>query len=179
MSTDPNFWREKKVEADSNQGPSAYQPNTLPLGQTGSHCNLRYNAGYHVFQLPVKMERENNLKEYKTANDLDMMPKFGAGSEFGRDQKEEARRKKYGIILKKYNPEEQPWHLKVGSGKQAKKWESVLTQCVCVWVGVRQFVRGTWRLAMAGKQTKKWQCVTRRMWGGGKSSFLAPDDWLW
>ena len=82
---------------------------------------MRYNAGYHVFQLPVKMERENNLKEYKTANDLDMMPKFGAGSEFGRDQKEEARRKKYGIILKKYNPEEQPWHLKVGSGKQAKK----------------------------------------------------------
>ncbi|XP_076440482.1 general transcription factor IIF subunit 1-like isoform X2 [Babylonia areolata] len=74
---------------------------------------------------PAKLERENNLKEYKTANDLDTMPKFGAGSEFGRDQKEEARRKKYGIILKKYNPEEQPWHLKVGSGKQAKKYRGV------------------------------------------------------
>ena len=62
------------------------------------------------------------------------MPKFGAGSEFGRDQKEEARRKKYGIILKKYNPEEQPWHLKVGSGKQAKKWESVLhSACAYGW----------------------------------------------
>ncbi|XP_076440492.1 general transcription factor IIF subunit 1-like isoform X3 [Babylonia areolata] len=74
---------------------------------------------------PARLERENNLKEYKTANDLDTMPKFGAGSEFGRDQKEEARRKKYGIILKKYNPEEQPWHLKVGSGKQAKKYRGV------------------------------------------------------
>ena len=80
------------------------------------------------------MERENNLKEYKTANDLDMMPKFGAGSEYGRDQKEEARRKKYGIILKKYNPDEQPWLLKLGSGKQAKKWGSVAEALPCLWL---------------------------------------------
>ena len=32
------FFEEKKgrAEADSNRGPSAYQPNALPLGQTGS-----------------------------------------------------------------------------------------------------------------------------------------------
>ena len=36
-SDDHNFWREKRAEADSNRGPSAYQPNALPLGQTGSH----------------------------------------------------------------------------------------------------------------------------------------------
>ena len=36
MSTDHNFWRERRAEADSNRGPSAYQPNALPLGQTGS-----------------------------------------------------------------------------------------------------------------------------------------------
>ena len=35
-STDHNFWRERRAEADSNRGPSAYQPNALPLGQTGS-----------------------------------------------------------------------------------------------------------------------------------------------
>ena len=35
VSTDHNFWRER-AEADSNRGPSAYQPNALPLGQTGS-----------------------------------------------------------------------------------------------------------------------------------------------
>ena len=29
--------RERRAEADSNRGPSAYQPNALPLGQTGSH----------------------------------------------------------------------------------------------------------------------------------------------
>ena len=35
--TDHNFWRERTAEADSNRGPSAYEPNALPLGQTGSH----------------------------------------------------------------------------------------------------------------------------------------------
>ena len=36
VSTHHNFWSEMRVEADSNRGPSAYQPNALPLGQTGS-----------------------------------------------------------------------------------------------------------------------------------------------
>ena len=36
VSADDNFWRERTAEADSNRGPSAYQPNALPLGQTGS-----------------------------------------------------------------------------------------------------------------------------------------------
>ena len=35
VSTNHNFWREMRAEAVSNQGPSAYQPNALPLGQTG------------------------------------------------------------------------------------------------------------------------------------------------
>ncbi|XP_041357937.1 general transcription factor IIF subunit 1-like [Gigantopelta aegis] len=76
-------------------------------------------------QIPVKIERENNLKEYKLANDIDMMPKFGAGSEYGREQKEEARKKKYGIMIKKYKPEDQPWLMKVGSGKNAKKYKGL------------------------------------------------------
>ena len=35
-STDHNFRRERRAETVSNRGPSAYQPNALPLGQTGS-----------------------------------------------------------------------------------------------------------------------------------------------
>ena len=31
------FLKRKRAEADSNRGPSAYQPNVLPLCQTGSH----------------------------------------------------------------------------------------------------------------------------------------------
>ena len=34
VSTDHNFRRERRAEADSNRGPSAYKPNALPLGQT-------------------------------------------------------------------------------------------------------------------------------------------------
>ena len=40
VSTDHNFRREKRAEADLNCGPSAYQPNALLLGQTGSHAAL-------------------------------------------------------------------------------------------------------------------------------------------
>ena len=36
VSTEHNLRRERRTEADSNRGPSAYQPNALPLGQTGS-----------------------------------------------------------------------------------------------------------------------------------------------
>ena len=36
VSTEHNFWRERRAEADSNRRPSAHQPNALPLGQTGS-----------------------------------------------------------------------------------------------------------------------------------------------
>lgn len=67
----------------------------------------------------AKMERENNLREYKSFDDD--IPKFGAGSEYGREQKEEARRKKYGYVSKKYNADDQPWLLKVG-GKTGRKY---------------------------------------------------------
>ena len=40
VSTDHNIWRERRAEADSNRGPSAYQPNALPLGQTGTQSQL-------------------------------------------------------------------------------------------------------------------------------------------
>ena len=40
VSADHNFWRERRAEADSNRGPSAYQPSALPLGQTGSLTDL-------------------------------------------------------------------------------------------------------------------------------------------
>ena len=36
VSTDHSFGSERRAEADSNRGPSAYQPIALPLGQTGS-----------------------------------------------------------------------------------------------------------------------------------------------
>jgi Transcription initiation factor IIF, alpha subunit (TFIIF-alpha) len=68
------------------------------------------------FFLQAKIERENNLKEFKSAYDIDAMPKFGAGSEYGRDQREEARKKKFGVRIRKYNSDDQPWLLRLGGG---------------------------------------------------------------
>jgi len=74
----------------------------------------------------VKMERENNMVNFKGFNED--APKFGAGSEYGKEQREEARRKKYGIISKKYKPEDQPWiiqHGKTGKAGEKKKYRGV------------------------------------------------------
>lgn len=68
----------------------------------------------------VKMERENNLKEFKATVGEDL-PLYGAGSEFGRERREEARKKKFGVRVQKYKEEDQPWILKLG-GKQGKKF---------------------------------------------------------
>ncbi|XP_026764642.1 general transcription factor IIF subunit 1 [Galleria mellonella] len=86
---------------------------------------MRFNATLNVDFAKwthVKMERENNIKEFKGLEEE--MPKFGAGSEYGRDVREEARRKKFGIISRKYKPEDQPWILKVG-GKTGKKFKGI------------------------------------------------------
>ena len=44
VSTEHNFWREWRAEVDSNRGPSAYQPNALPLGRTGSLAHFLQNS---------------------------------------------------------------------------------------------------------------------------------------
>ena len=50
-----------------------------------------------------------------------LLLRFGAGSEFGREAREEARRKKFGIVSRKYRPDDQPWILKSGGSKNGKK----------------------------------------------------------
>ncbi|XP_020298180.1 general transcription factor IIF subunit 1 [Pseudomyrmex gracilis] len=97
----------------------------VPKNNKKKHNVMRFNATLNVdFSkwTQVKMERENNMKEYKGLEEE--MPKFGAGSEFGRDAREEARRKKYGITSRKYKPEDQPWILKAG-GKTGKKFKGI------------------------------------------------------
>ena len=59
-STDHNFWTERRAEADLNQGPSAYQPNTLLKGQTGSlklshfgSTGIMYNISMTQYQMDI------------------------------------------------------------------------------------------------------------------------------
>jgi len=87
---------------------------------------MKYNASNNIdFSTwsQVRMVRENNMKVFAPGK-TDDNPKFGAGSAFGKDLKEEARRKKLGIITKKYRPEDQPWLLKIG-GKTGRKYKGV------------------------------------------------------
>ncbi|XP_058824645.1 general transcription factor IIF subunit 1 [Topomyia yanbarensis] len=98
----------------------------VPKNLKKKHHVMRFNATLNVDFTQwrsVKMERENNLKEFKGFDED--MPKFGAGSEFNRDLREEARRKRYGIIAKKYRPEAQPWILKAGGKKDGKKFRGI------------------------------------------------------
>ena len=42
----------------------------------------------------------------------DEVPEYGEGSEFGRKRREEARKKKRGIRIRKPQPDDQPWILR-------------------------------------------------------------------
>lgn len=97
----------------------------VPKNLRKKHHVMRFNATLNVDFAQwrtVKLERENNMKEFKGFDED--MPKFGAGSEYNRDLREEVRRKKFGIIAKKYRPDAQPWILKVG-GKSGKKFKGI------------------------------------------------------
>ncbi|RWS09520.1 general transcription factor IIF subunit 1-like protein [Dinothrombium tinctorium] len=86
---------------------------------------MRFSAALNVDVTKWKsgrLERENNIKEFKGS--VEEVPKYGAGSEFGRDMKEEARRKKYGITTKKYKAEDQPWILRV-NGREGRKYRGI------------------------------------------------------
>ena len=74
MSTIHSFWREQRAKAERNQGPSAYQPNGLPPGQTGSrhahtrcHRNLWQLARIYTLRLQVwqRHKRINNMWQWK------------------------------------------------------------------------------------------------------------------
>ena len=86
---------------------------------------MRFNSVFKVdFKewKTVKMERENNLKDFKGREEE--LPKFGAGSEFGREAREEARKKKFGVSSRKYKADDQPWIIKA-NGKGGKKYKGI------------------------------------------------------
>ena len=53
VSRDHHFWREGRAEADSNRGPSAYQPNVLPLGKTGSRMDVGGEERLYTYHYTV------------------------------------------------------------------------------------------------------------------------------
>ena len=53
--------------------------------------------------------------------DSENLPSFGAGSEFGRERREEARKKRRGFVAQPKDPESAPWNLKIG-GKSGRRF---------------------------------------------------------
>ena len=63
MSTDHIFWRERRAEADSNRGPSSYQPNALPLGQTGSQVSVDVKRHVYLYLLYGHLTRASGGRQ--------------------------------------------------------------------------------------------------------------------
>lgn len=96
----------------------------VPKTNKKKHHVMRFNATLNVDFAQwkaVKMERDLALQNNRQMEEE--IPKFGAGSEYNRDLKEELRRKRFGINPKKFKPEAQPWILK--TGKNGKKFRGI------------------------------------------------------
>lgn len=63
------------------------------------------------------MSRQSESTEEKESENL---PAFGAGSEFGRERREEARKKRRGFVTQPKDPGAAPWNLKIG-GKTGRR----------------------------------------------------------
>uniref|UniRef100_A0A8B9K0I8 Transcription initiation factor IIF subunit alpha n=1 Tax=Astyanax mexicanus TaxID=7994 RepID=A0A8B9K0I8_ASTMX len=85
---------------------------------------MAFNAGDKVncsTWTQARMERDmSNRRMYGEEETAE----GAAGSEFGKKQREEARRKKFGIITKEFKVEDQPWILKV-NGKAGKRFKGL------------------------------------------------------
>ncbi|CAD7685739.1 unnamed protein product [Nyctereutes procyonoides] len=92
---------------------------------TTKKCNIMaFNAADKVnFATWNQARLERDLSNKKIYQEEEM-PESGAGSEFNRKLREEARRKKYGIVLKEFRPEDQPWLLRV-NGKSGRKFKGI------------------------------------------------------
>jgi transcription initiation factor TFIIF subunit alpha len=90
----------------------------VPTETSKKYHVMRFSASNNVDVTKwknVKLDRENTIQSGRYGDEE--QPKFGAGSEFGREARDEARRRKYARYAKKL--EDQPWILNVKSAKVA------------------------------------------------------------
>ncbi|XP_062306775.1 general transcription factor IIF subunit 1 [Osmerus eperlanus] len=94
----------------------------VPKNTSKKYSIMAFNSGDKVncsTWTQARMERDmSNRRMYGEEE----TPEGAAGSEFGKKQREEARRKKFGIITREFKVEDQPWILKV-NGKAGKRFK--------------------------------------------------------
>uniref|UniRef100_A0A8C9VA85 Transcription initiation factor IIF subunit alpha n=1 Tax=Scleropages formosus TaxID=113540 RepID=A0A8C9VA85_SCLFO len=94
----------------------------VPKNTSKRYSIMAFNAGDKVncsTWTQARMERDmSNKRMYSEEETVES----GAGSEFGKKQREEARRKKFGIVTREFRAEDQPWILKV-NGKAGRRFK--------------------------------------------------------
>ncbi|XP_020509332.1 general transcription factor IIF subunit 1 isoform X2 [Labrus bergylta] len=94
----------------------------VPKNTSKKYNIMAFNSGDKVncsAWTQARMERDMSARRiYGEEESQD----GAAGSEFGKKQREEARRKKYGIVTREFKVEDQPWILKV-NGKAGKRFK--------------------------------------------------------
>ncbi|KAK6312147.1 hypothetical protein J4Q44_G00178110 [Coregonus suidteri] len=94
----------------------------VPKNTSKKYSIMAFNSGDKVncsSWTQARMERDmSNRRMYG----VEETEEGAAGSEFGKKQREEARRKKFGIVTREFKVEDQPWILKV-NGKAGKRFK--------------------------------------------------------
>uniref|UniRef100_A0A671P5H7 Transcription initiation factor IIF subunit alpha n=2 Tax=Sinocyclocheilus anshuiensis TaxID=1608454 RepID=A0A671P5H7_9TELE len=96
----------------------------VPKNTSKKYNIMAFNAGDKVScstWTQARMERDMSNKRIYGEEETQ---EGAAGSEFGKKQREEARRKKYGIVTKEFKVEDQPWILKV-NGKAGRRFKGL------------------------------------------------------
>lgn len=106
----------------ANSGSSTEYTVRVPKNTSKRYSIMAFNAGDKVncsTWTQARMERDlSNRRMYGEEE----TPDGAAGSEFGKKQREEARRKKFGIVTREFKVEDQPWILKV-NGKAGRRFK--------------------------------------------------------
>ncbi|XP_054616504.1 general transcription factor IIF subunit 1 isoform X2 [Dunckerocampus dactyliophorus] len=96
----------------------------VPKNTSKKYNIMAFNAGDKVncsTWTHARMERDMSARKIYGEEET---PEGAAGSEFGKKQREEARRKKFGIVTREFKVEDQPWILKV-NGKAGKRFKGL------------------------------------------------------
>ncbi|XP_031417486.1 general transcription factor IIF subunit 1 isoform X3 [Clupea harengus] len=94
----------------------------VPKNTNKKYNIMAFNAGDKVncsAWTQARMERDMSNRRMYAGEESE---EGAAGSEFGKKQREEARRKKYGIVTREFKVDDQPWILKV-NGKAGKRFK--------------------------------------------------------
>lgn len=133
------------MASSSKQQPEEFVVRVPKLSKTKKIEILKFNANLNVDVTQwsnVSLTREDNSSVFVNPSD---QPKDGVGSEFGKQSRDEARRKKMGYEARRYKKDDQPWLMNINTvtptSKTTKKYRGIreggVTQNADFWVFVK------------------------------------------